>query len=849
MPTQLPDRLAAIVRRLVLEEMRGKLPGVPLGDGAKPLEESELARAMCAASLLALSSEFEDKALAYEIVTRGVMLHTPPLPSVVKAAELVLARLGNFPGRDLLNARFAEHTREVKGGNLLRFEANMRRVENTIEDAAGAPKTVTDFQYDALSIFGESKSVSLSAPTSAGKSFVLSLHVIHKLKEIPQASVIYLVPTRALIRQVIVGLRAELTKAGLSDLPIRCIPAPIQRGAAPLGVVYVITQERLMSLLHGENSLDDLWVTNLIVDEAQGIGDEGRGVILHSAIDAVVHRFPKTEVIFASPLASNPQYLLGLFGRASGTPFLERLSPVAQNLIMVRPAAGCIAAFDLLRRDEVITLGSRRLDKDMRSKGALQRRAYFAAKIAAKEGCCLVYANGARDAEKVAEYLVKETQATNTEDSEILEFIAYLSEHVHKDYGLIPVLRKRIAFHYSTMPGNVRAGVEELCRKGKFRFICCTSTLLQGINLPARDVVIENPMKGSTKPMRRADFLNLSGRAGRLTKEFHGNVWCLCPESWEVASFTGEPLQTIESALEVTVRDGGESIIELLDGSVSAGSRKSAVATINRIYTDHLGGNHPIDYAAICAPDKLEKWNSTVTRVQAMKTHLPAHVYARNYSILPSRLEELYHFMINSKDMLALMPIQPGRAGTNIRLWAAMEIQERILEKNQDNSFRHLYHLAKSWLHGAPLGRIITDSLDHGRKTDPKFNERNAIYKTIEDIEKQIRYRVAKNFRAYNDVLAIALRDGGYAEESTRLVPFHLFLESGGYDPIFLALTSLGLSRTSALLLRRKIAFSKDVTPEQCLRALKRISPEFLKLPAFCLRELSDITGRHYGAK
>jgi len=43
-----------------------------------------------------------------------------------------------------------------------------------------------------------------------------------------------------------------------------------------------------------------------------------------------------------------------------------------------------------------------------------------------------------------------------------------------------------------SMPAIVRARVEELCERGKLHFICCTSTLLQGVNLPAKNVIIEN---------------------------------------------------------------------------------------------------------------------------------------------------------------------------------------------------------------------------------------------------------------------------------------------------------------------------------------------------------------------
>ena len=59
---------------------------------------------------------------------------------------------------------------------------------------------------------------------------------------------------------------------------------------AKRGLVYVLTQERLISLLFSPDFR--LNVAKLYVDEAQGIGDDERGLILDSAIRGMVERFP-----------------------------------------------------------------------------------------------------------------------------------------------------------------------------------------------------------------------------------------------------------------------------------------------------------------------------------------------------------------------------------------------------------------------------------------------------------------------------------------------------------------------------------------------------------------------------
>jgi hypothetical protein len=321
MPEELSPEIAADCRRLFVLDLQRQLPGVPTED-LETLSPRQLGRLMTAASRLALSTAPEDRTLAYDLVTRAASTSGSLLPGLTAAADFVLARLGNFPGRKLLRERQGDgsdlHSRMTA---LLRMESLAREAENTAPDANGEPRTLTDFQYELLDLLETSPAVSVSAPTSAGKSFVFALEVTRRLKARRPASIVYVVPTRALIRQVMLLLREELTRTQLGDTPIRCVPTPLARADAPAGIVYVLTQERLLGLLNSDEG--EPWITAVIVDEAQSIREGARGVLLHSAVDAVNARFPGAEIFFASPLAKNPQYLLDTFWSGPSGPVLH----------------------------------------------------------------------------------------------------------------------------------------------------------------------------------------------------------------------------------------------------------------------------------------------------------------------------------------------------------------------------------------------------------------------------------------------------------------------------------------------------------------------------------------------
>ena len=112
------------------------------------------------------------------------------------------------------------------------------------------------------------------------------------------------------------------------------------------------------------------------------------------------------------------------------------------------------------------------------------------------------------------------------------------------------------------MPDIIRTAIEDLARDGEIRFVCCTSTLLQGVNLPARNIVICKPTKGRGATMEAGDFWNLAGRAGRLMREYRGNVWCISPDEWGADPTISEKLTDLKAAFPTAMAFDAPLILE-----------------------------------------------------------------------------------------------------------------------------------------------------------------------------------------------------------------------------------------------------------------------------------------------
>ena len=77
--------------------------------------------------------------------------------------------------------------------------------------------------------------------------------------------------------------------------------------------------------------------------------------------------------------------------------------------------------------------------------------------------------------------------------------------------------------HHGNTPHGIRLAVEHAMSIGLVRFVVCTSTLAQGVNLPLRYLIVTSVYQGSER-IKVRDFHNLIGRAGRAGMHTEGSI-------------------------------------------------------------------------------------------------------------------------------------------------------------------------------------------------------------------------------------------------------------------------------------------------------------------------------------
>ena len=106
------------------------------------ITNEEIYKLLSYASILSLSDNVLDRSKSYEIVSRVFEVATDFNPKLINAADLILSRIGNFPGRLLMRNRF-NRGEEPDLSLPFSLERIAREVENSFDD-----KKLTDFQYN-----------------------------------------------------------------------------------------------------------------------------------------------------------------------------------------------------------------------------------------------------------------------------------------------------------------------------------------------------------------------------------------------------------------------------------------------------------------------------------------------------------------------------------------------------------------------------------------------------------------------------------------------------------------------------------------------------------------------------
>ena len=136
----------------------------------------------------------------------------------------------------------------------------------------------------------------------------------------------------------------------------------------------------------------------------------------------------------------------------------------------------------------------------------------------------LIFCKSANSAYDLAQLMIKENITyTDTEANAIAD---WLKDNYHPDWDLVKLLKNGIAIHHGNLPRSIAHYILQLFNDGHLKFLLCTSTIIEGVNTSAKNIIIYDNKIARDK-FDFFTFNNIKGRAGRMFKHFIGRVYLL----------------------------------------------------------------------------------------------------------------------------------------------------------------------------------------------------------------------------------------------------------------------------------------------------------------------------------
>ncbi|HUH41636.1 MAG TPA: helicase-related protein [Sulfurimonas sp.] len=146
----------------------------------------------------------------------------------------------------------------------------------------------------------------------------------------------------------------------------------------------------------------------------------------------------------------------------------------------------------------------------------------------------IIYTKGPGFAEKKANEIIKFTSNNSQKSEELIELIEHLeSTFKLKDWSIIKGLNNKIGIHHGLVPKYIQKEIISLFNKGDIDILISTTTITEGVNTSAKNLLVLNANKGN-KPLKTFDAKNIAGRAGRFLYHYSGRVLILKKEFQEI---------------------------------------------------------------------------------------------------------------------------------------------------------------------------------------------------------------------------------------------------------------------------------------------------------------------------
>ena len=380
----------------------------------------------------------------------------------------------------------------------------------------------------------------INTPTSSGKTLIAELTILQFLIDTEcSEKVVYISPYKSLSHEIEGKLKKSFKNF---DLKISEFYGGFDSNLYEISFIddlniLILTPEKFDYILRLNPQIkDDIGL--IIIDEGHIIGKpDERGLNFEFFVYRIQHYYEYCRFVFISGVLPNISDFSKLFSGSPDNIISSKWKPT-DVYVGTLGWKNKVAKIKYLSKNRLKINDSEEYlfyeNDDLKFIKNDNFQLALSALMLAKDGSTFVYIRRKSEVENLANEIVRSKDiffkenylAINFEENEddIVEFRKMVIEEFGEDSNYLGYIDSGFFIHHRDLPDHIKLKIEELLKLNKIKLIIGTSTLINGVNFPIKNIILKNMQMG--KPlMDYHSFNNLCGRVGRAKIENSGRVF------------------------------------------------------------------------------------------------------------------------------------------------------------------------------------------------------------------------------------------------------------------------------------------------------------------------------------
>lgn len=431
---------------------------------------------------------------------------------------------------ELLEDKYEKALPETEIKTLSNIGSDIHKASLTVDRGIVLHK----YQKNVLDSFSHDKQnrYVLSAPTSFGKTYVV-YEIIRKMN---YENIVLIFPTISLLSENFEGL---IENENFRQYTLHTLSEDDELGEKN---IWIFTPERFLSFIDKQNRqrfdfifIDEVYkIDNEFIIDKETTGESERDVAYRIALEFACRK--TKDMLLAGPYMNMDSEQKNSFFNFIQDKKFEILN--YNDIEIVNKSNVTIKSKKEYTIDGIkIPINS----------NSIYGKTYAITKaLTTPYENTIIYNNTKYGTERYAKEfisLMQDEQIEFTCNDEIYNiFIEHLEKQFGEDWIVVRALKHGIGVHHGLVPKYIQKEIINLFNSGKLLILISTTTITEGVNTTAKNIIITSSKKGS-KILRNFDAKNIAGRAGRFLKHYSGRVVIINNDFEEIMEANDMPLQ------------------------------------------------------------------------------------------------------------------------------------------------------------------------------------------------------------------------------------------------------------------------------------------------------------------